>query len=135
MSPKPFEGIIEILEYIKEKNIILGIVTGKGKDSAKITLDKYGIHKYFDVIETGSSKGPVKKERLKDIMNRYNLNPKEIIYIGDSVSDVYDAKYLNIPVYAAAWAKTANYDELQKSEPDNIFDNIESFGEYIKTIL
>lgn len=68
-------------------------------------------------------------------MSRYSLNPKEIIYIGDSVSDVHEAKYLNIPVYAAAWAKTANYDELLKSEPDNIFDNIESFGEYIKTIL
>ena len=48
---------------------------------------------------------------------------------------MHDAKYLNISVYAATWAKTANYDELLKSEPDNIFDNIESFGEYIKTIL
>jgi phosphoglycolate phosphatase/pyrophosphatase PpaX len=52
MCENPFEGIIELLDYAKSKNVKLALVTGKGERSTEITLDVFGIRSYFDIIET-----------------------------------------------------------------------------------
>ena len=37
--PSPFEGMPEILSYLKTKRIFVGLVTGKGRRSTQLTLN------------------------------------------------------------------------------------------------
>lgn len=134
-TQNPFEGIRETITYLKAKKIILGVVTGKGLSSTQITLQKYNLYKYFDIIETGSPYGPRKVEALQSILYKYNLKSNEAIYIGDSTSDILDAKKLNMPVYAACWDKSSNYDKLNKLNPDNIFLDVNSLYQNLKKIF
>ncbi len=43
---RAYPGVIEILDFLKGKNIILAVFTGKGLHSTEITLEQLGITDY-----------------------------------------------------------------------------------------
>ena len=75
-----YPGIKEILDYIKSKNVLLSIFTGKGREAANITLKKLGVFDYFDLIITGddviehkpSAKG------INKFIDKFNLAKENI---------------------------------------------------------
>jgi phosphoglycolate phosphatase-like HAD superfamily hydrolase len=77
MCASPFEGIIEVFEYAKDRNVHLALVTGKGERSTEITLAVFGIRSYFDVIETGSPQGPRKVQGINSVLKQLGLTPRK----------------------------------------------------------
>ena len=55
--PAPFDGIPELLAELKEAGMRLGLVTGKGARSTRITLRRFGLDGAFEIVETGSEGG------------------------------------------------------------------------------
>ena len=100
-----YPGIKELLDYLKSKNILLSIFTGKGKQASLITLEELNIINYFDLIVTGddvvnhkpSSEGIIK------FVNEYHLRKDEVLMIGDSVADVRASKEAGIRIASALW--------------------------------
>lgn len=129
---EPFREIPEILSTLKDNGFYVGMVTGKGPKSTKITLDVYGITDCFECIKTGSIEGPVKKERITEVINETGISATDFIYVGDAPSDITASRACGMKVAAAAWAPTSNYDELKKMEPDYLFKSIEEFKEFIQ---
>lgn len=78
-APKPFRGIEDVLKKISSAGIRLGIVTGKSRDSAKITLDKFGLGGYFSEVACGGPTGSVKTQRILGLAK--NGNFRRIIFI------------------------------------------------------
>ncbi len=133
--PSPFEGIPEILSYLKSKRVFVGLITGKGERSTALTLKNYGLEDYFDVIKTGASSGPVKDRRIEEVINEFSLDRKEILYVGDAPSDVKACRDCAIKIAAAAWAPTANADELRGMRPDFLFSSVSAFSEFLRKEL
>jgi pyrophosphatase PpaX len=50
---KVFDGIIELIDKLKNNGVHLSVYTGKGKGSTEITLEKLGIKDLFDLVVTG----------------------------------------------------------------------------------
>ena len=50
MCNAPFEGIIPLLEQLKEKGVRTAMVTGKGRKSALVSLEKFGLLPYFESV-------------------------------------------------------------------------------------
>ena len=48
-----YPGIRELLEFLKSKNIIIALFTGKGRRTTNITLEQFNIEHYFQVTITG----------------------------------------------------------------------------------
>ena len=69
MCPNPFEGIEDILRILKEKGIHISMVTGKGKYSTDISLKKFSIDSYFEIIETGIVSGPSKPQGIQKVID------------------------------------------------------------------
>jgi phosphoglycolate phosphatase/pyrophosphatase PpaX len=132
MCEAPFEGIIEVLELAKNRNVRLAMVTGKGERSTVITLEMYGIRSYFDIIETGSPMGPRKVQGITNVLEQLRIAPKESLYVGDSPSDIVSAREANVPAIAAAWADTADKEQLRAMQPDELFSTVEEFKRYIE---
>ena len=44
------EGIVEVLNSLKSRNVRMGIVTGRGADSLAVLLDYHQLHSPFEVI-------------------------------------------------------------------------------------
>lgn len=133
--PQPFDGMLDILNDIKSKNIVLAIVTGKGKLSAHISLSQYGIEDLFDAVETGSALGPCKPEGLKSLLKKFGLAPHEAVYVGDAPSDITAANEAGVPIISAAWAITSEKQLLKEMNPDATFESVAAFGAYIKSIV
>ncbi|MCL2669517.1 MAG: HAD family hydrolase [Syntrophaceae bacterium] len=135
MCKQPFDGIIDLLTALKERGLMLALVTGKGINSLDISLEFFGISKYFDAIETGSPKGPSKPAGMYKVLNKLGLRPHEAIYIGDAPNDIVSAREVSIPVIAAAWAETANASELESYKPDKICYSIAELHDYLMKII
>ncbi len=132
MCSTPFEGITDILTLLKNKQVRIAMVTGKGEYSTKISLRKFNLEPFFELIETGSPNGQRKAEGIQIILDKFNdLNKDEVIYVGDASSDIIASKKAGIPVVAAAWANTAEPEELKKLQPDEIFYNIQDFSDWL----
>jgi phosphoglycolate phosphatase/pyrophosphatase PpaX len=125
MCPKPFDGITDILAELKLRHIPIGLVTGKGPKSLAITLEELGLGHYFDAIETGSPLRANKPECLRNILHKFGLSPNETVYIGDSPSDITACREVLVPIYAAAWADTADVPKLQLLQPDKIVYSVQ----------
>lgn len=132
LCPTPFEGIEDLLIDLKDKSVRIAMVTGKGRHSTDISLEQFGIGKYFEAIETGISAGPRKAEGIRNILHLFeDIRNEEIIYVGDAPSDIIASRKVGIPVVAAAWAETTEPEKLKELDPDMLFDNIRDFSHWL----
>ena len=125
MCPKPFDGITDILDWLKSQQIPIGMVTGKGPRSLAVTLEVLGLEHYFDTIETGSPLRANKPECLRKVLETFQLSPSEAVYIGDSPSDITACREVSMPIYSVAWAKMVDLPKLQALQPEKIAHTVE----------
>lgn len=127
-----YAGIKEILEMCKEKNILLSIYTGKGRDAASITLKKLFIYDYFDLIITGDEVKEHKPspEGVTLFLEKFNLNKERVLMIGDAPSDVTAAHGAGIKVASVLWDSYAKEKVLQMKS-DFIFYSVEELKKFI----
>jgi phosphoglycolate phosphatase/pyrophosphatase PpaX len=130
--PVPFAGIIELLELLKSKGVLLAMVTGKGIHSTRISLNQFGLSSYFEVLETGSSDGPNKVNGIRSVLKQLGTTADKSLYVGDAPSDIKYCKEIGIPIAAAAWASTADESALRLLQPEYIFSSINDFEAWIK---
>lgn len=134
MCPKAFDGIDDLLTTLKNKQIRIAMVTGKGKYSTHISLKKFDQTHFFEFIETGLPGGPRKAEGIQIILDSLpEIKKEEFIYVGDAPSDIIASRKVGIPVVAAAWADTAEPETLKELNPDKLFYNIKDFTNWLYT--
>lgn len=133
MCPAPFDGMRELLALLKEKGIRIAMMTGKGKSSADITLERFGVAHYFEILETGMPQGPRKPEGIQAILDVWSdIAKDEVIYVGDAPSDITACRKVGIPIVAAAWAETAEPELLIPMQPDELFYTVPDFAKWLE---
>ena len=132
MCPQPFQGIRELIIQLRQNNLTVALVTGKGTKSCEITLQQLGMNSDFDRIITGNAERNIKHEALNELLNVYHLSPAEIVYVGDTVSDIIQCRMVNVVCLSAAWCVTNSIqEELGKCNPGKVFNSIEKISEYL----
>lgn len=132
MCPRPFDGIIPLLEWLKSQNISAAIVTGKGGKSLAVSLKVLRLEKYFCRTEYGDESGTDKCEFIGKIMKRLALDKRETVYVGDSVSDIISSRKAGIRAVAAAWAETADKERLKAASPDYFAESVAELKDAIE---
>ena len=115
-----YDGLVELLEELKNEGYKLGVATYKREDQAKNLLQKFGLAEKFDVIHGSDKEGKLTKA---DVVNNcildLNVNPKEAVLVGDSDNDAIGAKQAGLKFVGVT------YGFGFKSETDvECFDNI-----------
>lgn len=128
---EPFEGIRELLAELSGKDVILAMVTGKGETACGISLRKLGFEGIFETVLCGEMDAPNKHKRIGELMDRYHVSQDEIVYIGDSVSDVKACQRAGIRCLSAAWQSDAKLDALQDANPEFVFDSVEAIRKHL----
>jgi len=88
---KVMDNAVNVLKFLKSKNLILSLVTMQGRDTLKEILDQMNISDLFDFVVTRDEN----YDRFEQISNslRYTcLNSSEVLVIGDRIHDVESAK-------------------------------------------
>jgi HAD superfamily hydrolase (TIGR01549 family) len=132
ICPEPFPKIIDLLTDLKDRGVRLGLVTGKGPKSAWISLHRFGMADIFELVEAGDPDGPRKVEGIRHILAQWQMEPSEVVYIGDAPSDVTAARTAGIGVVGAAWAETTEQELLAAEKPDALLLTVEELGNWLE---
>lgn len=132
---EPFPGILDALERLRERGLLLGIVTGKGPHSARISMRLLGLEDCIDPVITGDSRKPSKTEDMLQVLQSWQIEPHEAIYVGDTPEDMHSAKRAGVQPAGAAWAATATVQPggLNGSAP--VFKTVAALMEWIEQQL
>lgn len=128
---EPFKGIRQILLSLKERDVRCAIVTGKGSESAAISLEILKLADFFSVVEAGSPNGANKPTAMKRILDFWKLQSNQVASIGDSQADINAAKEAGIIALGAAWAKTSDPSVLVSLNPAAVFSSTAEFENWI----
>jgi phosphoglycolate phosphatase len=84
----PEKGLKDLLVKLKKNGFIRGVATNRTNTMEKV-LEDYDLDSYFEVVVTASKvKNPKPDpEQLLLIMDKFNLQPEQILFIGDSDYD------------------------------------------------
>lgn len=90
-----YDGVVEILQYLKNKGYVLGLVTSSRLERAIMFLRYFGIEHYFDVIQGYESgiRGKPYPDLLIRVAERTGIKPGECVYVGDALVDCLAARY------------------------------------------
>lgn len=94
VASKDFEvidGTIDILNYLRNKNFKLCLVTMQCHNAAKFALDKIQISKFFSSIITRDDANQ-RSDQIKKSLQTLELNPENVLMVGDRIHDVHSAK-------------------------------------------
>lgn len=130
-----FDGILDILKYLKEKRIPTFIATAKTQNMADIIIDYLDLSQYFQGVygmldDNGHSKESVIKRVLS---NHLNSNEADCIMVGDTVFDMSAAKNLGLIGWGAKWGYGKNEElitsgaNLLMDTPCDLLSNLKDF--------
>jgi pyrophosphatase PpaX len=127
-----YPGIIEILDILKKKNILLSIYTGKGRDASIITLKKLKIYDYFDLIITGDEVKEHKPspEGITLFLEKFNLPKDKVLMVGDAPADIKASRTAGVKIASVIWDSYSK-DEVLKLNPDYLFNSVAELKEFL----
>lgn len=107
LAPKPFDGAVELLQALQQAGLRLAVISGKEHYTGDPTIAAYGFDQFFAWRGYGLPTHNCKAERLQEIMNLWQLQPEELVYVGDAPSDIELCHQVGVRIINAAWASTA----------------------------
>lgn len=111
-----FEGIIDLLEYLKQNEYPISILSNKAYDMIMYGLELTNIAHYFDVV-IGYEQMPQHKPHpagIEVIKDFYKTNNNDNIYlIGDTLIDINTAINANINSVGVTWCITKKEDFIK----------------------
>lgn len=132
----PFDGIVKLLKFLEDNNIILNILSNKRDDFVK----ELALH-YFSDFEFKCANGElpdVAKKPAPDaalrIAEECNLKPDEILFIGDSIYDIQTGKNAKMKTVAVTWGYQPE-NMLIAEKPDFLAHTPDDLINYIKNLL
>ncbi len=123
---KIFDGMLELLEELKNRGYMLGIVTSRHWSTSP--LARYSFEdavKYFDVIVSEESTPAHKPDPEPCLIaaEKLGISPDEAVYIGDSRLDIMCARNAGMPSVLVGWSMCCHRDEaVGEAEPDLFID-------------
>ncbi len=102
---RAFEGITEMLAAIKARGLPMGVMTGKGRRAATITVAALGWERMFDAVVTGEDVTNQKPdpEGLFIVCERLGVRPGQCAFVGDSPADIGAGKNAGMKTIVAGW--------------------------------
>ena len=125
-SSKPVLGCRNTLQKINEIGLTMGMVTNSGRAPVISILSDYGFLPYMEVVVTRNEMTRMKPspDGLLEAARLLQLEPRDILYVGDSVLDIEAASKAGMKC-ASIPAGYYSTEALRKMSPDFIFETIQ----------
>lgn len=129
---KPYPNVIDTLDYLKKKGLKIAILSNKvDKNTLLIATHLFG-ENYFDYILGQRKEFPLKPDptSLKFLLNEINVDIDEVLYVGDSDTDMITANNLKVKKIAVTYGYR-DISILKNYKPDYIIDDFRELKEII----
>jgi phosphonoacetaldehyde hydrolase len=127
------EGAEELFHHLRKQEIKIGLGTGLSRDLLEKITDHVGwSFNQFDYI--GIPEGAIRSrphpDMIRDMIKKFQLQPNEVLKVGDTVADIQEGKSAGVLTVAIA-AGTQPENMLQEANPNFL---IHSLAELIAII-
>ena len=102
---KPYEGIVEVLDFLKQKGIRMAVASNKFHQASLDVVDQFFGQDYFDPVLGQRDGIPPKPDPriVRDILEATDCSADETLFIGDSGVDIQTALASGCTPVGAAW--------------------------------
>ncbi|MGI6581045.1 MAG: HAD family hydrolase [Erysipelotrichaceae bacterium] len=131
IKTEPYEGIIPMLENLKQAGMKLAVVSNKGDKQVQILIENHfkGIFDFAHGERKGIRRKP-DKEAIISIINEFGFKLGECIYIGDSEVDLLTAKNCGMDHIVVDFG-FRDYDFLKTIGAEVILSNASEIQHYL----
>lgn len=122
---RPYEGVVEGVAAMRAKGLRLACVTNKPQSFADPLLERFGLARAFELIVGGDAL-PLRKPDpmpMLHVAQRFEIDPPEIVAIGDSLNDALAARAAGMPVFAVPYGYNEGRD-VRTLDVDAVFDSL-----------
>ncbi len=128
-------GVLYTLEKLRESSLKIGLVTNNGRRGTEVTLKRYDLYRFFDVVVTREDCADMKPapDAVMKVLNTLQVSPDEAILIGDGVIDIMAARAAGIPSVAVPTGPFTST-RLIEAEPDFLLGSVNDLPTLIETL-
>lgn len=132
---KPFPGIRELFQDLKERGICVGIATGRTSPPEKEweRFKSYGLDGLIDSIAT--SRGMERRKPAPDVIiecaRRLNVSAEHCLAVGDTDSDIVASRSAGA-IAVAICTGLDDVELLQRENPEFLFESLIAFHFFLK---
>jgi len=101
----PFDGIVPMLQGLKEMGVKLAVLSNKDHDSCVRIVEEIFGEKMFDVIRGNSEELPPKPHPagMNAVLRETGMSPEDCLYVGDTEVDMETGKNAGVFTVAVLW--------------------------------
>lgn len=120
---RPYDGIPQMVSQLASGGIALAVCTNKNQGDAKRIIDHFFGESVFDQVVGARPGCPIKPhpQVTEAIIDSFGLNPRQIVFVGDSDIDIATAENGQIPFIGVSWG-FRSADELRTAGAKIIID-------------
>ena len=118
---KPYDGIPELLAALKEKGLSIAVLSNKPHAETINVIETLFGKGYFDVIQGQKENVAIKPspEGVFQILNQLGIGASDILYLGDTATDMKTGKSAGAFTVGALWGFRKR-EELEENHADAI---------------
>lgn len=129
---KPIGNLVSMFNQLKARGLLVGVVTSDSRLPTLAALEILGIDGMLDFVATADDFAwKPAPDSLYHFAKMYQVNPKEVIYVGDSLVDMLYGKYAGATI-AVLTGNTQR--ELLEKDATVVIDSIEKLDEALELI-
>lgn len=129
---KPYDGILDLLEELNKKNILLGVNSNKPDNLTKALIKKHFPNIKFIEVYGAVNGVPHKPDPTlaNNIISKMELKKDEVLYVGDSETDIKTAKNTEVKSIGCLWG-FRDFETLKNAKADYIISNPKEILNYL----
>jgi len=124
-----FPGIRRILKRLS-KDHVLAVVTANSEEGVLKLLANKGLSKHISAV-AGRDQNRSKSDRIRALMKRFAVQRKWTYLIGDTVSDIVEARAARVNSVAVTWGFQARW-RLLREGPDFVLERPEEIADLLE---
>jgi len=130
-----FDGIVPLLEDLKQQEIRLGVATGKSRFGLDRVLQAHQLAQHFDCTRCADeTQGKPHPAMLFEIMERLDLEPEQVLMVGDTTHDVHMASNAGVDSMAVTYG-AHDKRTLLVSEPTVMVSSVKEMRSWLTARL
>ena len=117
----PYEGILDLLEALKKRKILLAVLSNKPHENTKRVIETIFGDRVFDLVQ-GQQEGIPRKPDPAGALREAELlgvTPRECLYVGDTGTDMRTGKSAGMHTVGVLWG-FRDRQELMENGADRI---------------
>jgi phosphoglycolate phosphatase len=135
-TSRPYPGAKKGLEALRAKGLRLGCITNKATRFTQPLLESAGLVGFFEIILSGDSL-PRKKPDPLPLLHAarfFNVEPRELLLIGDSVNDVQAARAAGCPVFVVPYGYNEGQD-IRALSYDALIAGLDEAAQFVENTV